>query len=91
MATSKNTSSSAVAEGAKTFHHGLFKISDGIDLQEKLEQASLFLDTAYEGMDEMVASGSADIRLLWGYVHMIETAKTLVNSAVTDVMKGGAA
>lgn len=90
MATSKNTSTSSTATD-RDFHHGLFKISDGIDLQEKLEQASLFLDAAHDGIDEMVALGEANIRTLWGFAHMIEAAKALLDSANAEVAKGGTA
>ena len=90
MAEQENTSTSNTVTD-RTFHHGLFKISDGIDLQEMLEQASLFLDTAHEGIDEMVSLGEANIRTLWGFAHMIETAKALVDMAASDVAKGGAA
>ncbi len=90
MATQENTSTNTT-ERTRTFHEGLFTINEGIELQEKLEQASLFLCTAREGVDEMVSMGEANISLLWGYAHMIETAKALVDSANAEVVKGGAA
>lgn len=90
MAEQENTGTSNTVTD-RAFHHGLFKISDGINLQEKLEQASLFLDTAYEGLNEMVSLGEANIRTLWGFVGMVDTAKALVNMAAHEVAKGGAA
>lgn len=90
MATSKNTSTSTVTEGA-TFNNGIFKINDGIDLKEKLEQASLFLDAAYEVVDEGVSMGETNIKTLWGCARMLEAAKALIDSANSEVVKGGAA
>lgn len=87
MATKENTSTS----NERTFHHGMFKISEGIETAEKLEQASLFLASVNEGISDMVASGDVNIDLLWGCCHMIETAKALVDSANAEVTKGGAA
>lgn len=89
MATSKNTSTN-VTEGA-TFNNGIFKINDGIDLKEKLEQASLFLDAAYEVVDEGVSMGETNIKTLWGCARMLEAAKALIDSANSEVVKGGAA
>jgi hypothetical protein len=90
MATQENTSTST-AERTKTFHQGLFKISDGIEPQEKLEQASMFLDTVQEGIDEMISIGRGDAQALWGYVHMIEAARALIDSVNVEMVKGGAA
>lgn len=90
MATQENTSTST-DKYSRTFHEGLFKISEGITPQEKLSQASLFLATAHEGVDEIVSMGEANISLLWGYAHMIEAAKALIDSANVEMVKGGAA
>lgn len=90
MATSKNTSTSK-PETDRTFHGGLFKISDGIDLRDKLEQASLFLDAAYEVVDEGVSGGETNIKTLWGCARMLEAAKALIDSANSEVVKGGVA
>lgn len=90
MATANSTSTSAT-KYTRTFHEGFFKISDGIKPHEKLDQASLFLDTAHKGVDEMVTMGEANISLLWGFAHMIEAAKALVDSANAEMVKGGAA
>lgn len=90
MAEQENTSTSSTVTD-RDFHHGLFKINDGINLQEKLEQASLFLDAAHDGIDEMVASGEANIRTLWGFSHMLGVAKALLDSANAEVAKGATA
>lgn len=90
MATTKNTSSSK-PETDRTFHYGMFKISEGIKTTEKLDQASTFLASAHEGISDMVASGDVNIDLLWGCCHMIETAKALLDSANAEVTEGGAA
>lgn len=96
MATSKNTStSSSTVTEARTFNNGIFKVSDGADLREKLEQASLFLDAAYEVVDEGVSGGETNIKTLWGCARMLEAAKALIDSANEEVpkaiRKGGAA
>ena len=87
MAEQENTSSS----NERTFHYGMFKISEGVKTTDKLEQASVFLGSAHEGISDMVASGDANIDLLWGCCHMIETAKALLDSANAEVTEGGVA
>lgn len=78
MATKENTSST-VTEDAKTFHYGMFNISDGIKTADKIEQASVFLASGIDGIGDMVASGDVSCDRLWGYLHLIEAAKALID------------
>lgn len=87
MAKQENTSTS----NERTFHGGMFKISQGIETKDKLDQVSLFLGVAHDGIDEMVASGEANISALWGVAHMLEAAKALLDSANAEVTEGGVA
>jgi hypothetical protein len=39
----------------------------------------------------MISIGRGDAQALWGYVHMIEAARALIDSVNVEMVKGGAA
>ena len=61
-------------------NHPLFCITEGVRTEDALAHASLLLKGAYETTYELTDIGLGHSGLLWSVLHLVESAKALVDA-----------
>jgi len=64
--------------------HPLFCITEGIRADDALAHASLLLKGAYETTYELTDIGLGHSGLLWSVLHLVESAKALVDAVAAN-------